>query len=258
MRKDIISKISSISKVGLFASCIKNISAMNNLKESSVKFNYSSKPLDENNSLGYNKNLYNILNDKNLTYDNLMEYLSYLDTFYFYNIINNNIILNDKWEAKVKLATINKIEIENKINNLSVDRQNEIDKDLKSIKEKCFDYLYKNYFNKDNNLQPKYILENIIKYHKMKNYTIDFKEESGNDIYKIVSNLYKKMSSYFKDEGIYRFINKFCYLYFNNIVDKISNNTENRIILPTIEMYDENKYSTKTSYETGKLLNDKD
>lgn len=63
------------------------------------------------------------------------------------------------------------------------------------------------------------------------------------------------MSKYFKDEGIYRFINKFCYLYFNNIVNRISNNPENRLILPTIKMYDDNKYSTETCYETGKLIN---
>lgn len=254
MEKNIISKISSISKVGLFASCMKNINAM---EKKFVKFEYSSNPLDENSSTGYNENLFKILDNTKLTYDELMKALDHLDTFYFYNISNNNIILNNERKTRIKLANINIEKIKKVINDLSVDRQNEINEDLKSIKEKCFDYLYMNYFNKDNKSQPEDILTNIIKYHKEKNYTKDFKEKLDNNINNIVSNLYKKMSKYFKDEGIYRFINKFCYLYFNNIVDKISNNPENRIILPTIDMYDENTYSTKTSYETGQLLNEK-
>ena len=273
MRKDIISKISSISKVGLFASCIKNTSAMNittldtntldistydisKLDKNSIKFVYSNKQ-DEYYSLDFNFNLLKMLYDPNLTYENLIEKLKCLDHFYFYNITDGDVILNDKWDAKVKLANINKAKIKKIINDLSSNRQNEINTDLKTIKENCFDYLYNNYFNKDKNLQPIDILKNIIKYHRGENYTTDFKEKSADYTYCIVKNLYNRMSKYFKDEGIYRFINKFCYLYFNNIVNKISNNPENRLILPTIKMYDDNKYSTETCYETGKLLNKK-
>lgn len=134
MRKDIISKISSISKVGLFASCIKNTSAMNittldtntldistydisKLDKNYINFVYSSGQR-EYYSLDFNFNLLKMLYDPNLTYENLIEKLNCLDHFYFYNITDGDVILNDKWDAKVKLANINKAKIKKIINDL--------------------------------------------------------------------------------------------------------------------------------------------